>query len=76
MPSASSVVSPWSLSPDPFLWLEALDDPDALAWVEKQNARTRAAWCSGVHSLSSRAEIHFGSAAIISIAGRGSPFQR
>ncbi|HEY4298207.1 MAG TPA: prolyl oligopeptidase family serine peptidase [Paraburkholderia sp.] len=37
----------WPLSPDPFLSLEALDDPDALAWVERQNARTRAAWCSG-----------------------------
>ncbi|MGY6255274.1 prolyl oligopeptidase family serine peptidase [Paraburkholderia caledonica] len=56
MPSASSVSpsspgSPvsfsWPLSPDPFLWLEALDDPEALAWVERQNARTRAAWCSG-----------------------------
>ncbi|MFL9882999.1 prolyl oligopeptidase family serine peptidase [Paraburkholderia agricolaris] len=37
----------WPLSPDPFLSLEALDDPGALAWVEAQNARTRAAWCSG-----------------------------
>ncbi|MBW0447551.1 prolyl oligopeptidase family serine peptidase [Paraburkholderia phenoliruptrix] len=47
MPSASAVPSPWPLSPDPFLWLEALDDPKALAWVEQQNARTRGAWCSG-----------------------------
>jgi prolyl oligopeptidase len=36
----------WPLSPDPFVSLEALDDPDALAWVEQQNARTRAAWCN------------------------------
>ncbi|MFM0740229.1 prolyl oligopeptidase family serine peptidase [Paraburkholderia xenovorans] len=41
MPASSS----WPLSPDPFLSLEVLDDPDALAWVEAQNARTRAAWC-------------------------------
>ncbi|HZZ09479.1 MAG TPA: S9 family peptidase, partial [Paraburkholderia sp.] len=37
----------WPLSPDPFLSLETLDAPDALAWVETQNARTRAAFCSG-----------------------------
>ncbi|RKE35193.1 prolyl oligopeptidase [Paraburkholderia sp. BL23I1N1] len=37
----------WPLSPDPFLSLEALDDPGALAWVETQNARTRTAWCRG-----------------------------
>lgn len=43
----SSVPFSWPLSPDPFLSLEALDDPGALAWVEAQNARTRAAWCSG-----------------------------
>ncbi|RDJ99981.1 prolyl oligopeptidase family serine peptidase [Paraburkholderia lacunae] len=43
---ASPLPFPWPLSPDPFLSLEALDDPDALAWVEAQNARTRAAWCS------------------------------
>ncbi|MGF6772807.1 prolyl oligopeptidase [Paraburkholderia sp. GAS199] len=45
MPASPSQPS-WPLSPDPFLSLEALDDPDALAWVEAQNARTRAAWCS------------------------------
>lgn len=45
---ASPVPFSWPLSPDPFLSLEALDDPDALAWVEAQNARTRAAWCSSV----------------------------
>jgi len=44
---ASSASFQWPLSPDPFLSLEALDNPDALAWVEAQNARTRAAWCSG-----------------------------
>jgi prolyl oligopeptidase len=47
MPPASSASSPWPFSTDPFLWLEALDDPEALAWVDEQNARTRAAWCSG-----------------------------
>jgi prolyl oligopeptidase len=46
MPASPAPFS-WPLSPDPFLALEALDDPDALAWVERQNARTRAAWCSG-----------------------------
>ncbi|MGA9912027.1 MAG: prolyl oligopeptidase family serine peptidase [Paraburkholderia sp.] len=46
MPASPAPFS-WPLSPDPFLSLEALDDPDALAWVEAQNARTHAAWCSG-----------------------------
>jgi prolyl oligopeptidase len=46
MPASSAPFS-WPLSPDPFLSLEALDAADALAWVEQQNARTRAAWCSG-----------------------------
>ncbi|MFL9961347.1 prolyl oligopeptidase family serine peptidase [Paraburkholderia sediminicola] len=46
MPASPAPFS-WPLSPDPFLALEALDDPDALAWAERQNARTRAAWCSG-----------------------------
>lgn len=45
MPASPAPFS-WPLSPDPFLSLEALDDPGALAWVEQQNARTRAAWCS------------------------------
>ncbi|CAB3733735.1 hypothetical protein LMG24238_05976 [Paraburkholderia sediminicola] len=45
MPASPAFFS-WPLSPDPFLSLEALDDPDALAWVEAQNARTRAAWGS------------------------------
>ncbi|MFM0067171.1 prolyl oligopeptidase family serine peptidase [Paraburkholderia aspalathi] len=45
MPASAAFFS-WPLSPDSFLSLEALDDPDALAWVEAQNARTRAAWCS------------------------------
>ncbi|MFL9954310.1 prolyl oligopeptidase family serine peptidase [Paraburkholderia nemoris] len=44
MPASPALFS-WPLSPDPFLSLEALDDPDALAWVEAQNARTCAAWC-------------------------------
>ncbi|MFM0720315.1 prolyl oligopeptidase family serine peptidase [Paraburkholderia strydomiana] len=44
----------WPLSPDPFLSLEALDDPAALAWVEQQNTRTRAAWCSGAQFESLR----------------------
>ncbi|OAJ53627.1 peptidase S9 [Paraburkholderia ginsengiterrae] len=46
--STSPASFSWPLSPDPFLSLEVLDDPGALAWVERQNARTRAAWCSGV----------------------------
>jgi prolyl oligopeptidase len=37
----------WPQFPDPYLSLESLDDPAAMAWVEQQNARTRAAWCSG-----------------------------
>jgi prolyl oligopeptidase len=45
--SASSAPFQWPLSPDPFLPLEALHDPEVLEWVEAQNARTRAAWCSG-----------------------------
>ncbi|RAS39169.1 prolyl oligopeptidase family serine peptidase [Paraburkholderia bryophila] len=44
MPASPASFS-WPLSPDPFLSLEDLDDADALAWVERQNARTRAAWC-------------------------------
>ncbi|NML29800.1 prolyl oligopeptidase family serine peptidase [Paraburkholderia antibiotica] len=48
MPASNSATPfQWPLSPDPFLSLEALYDPDALAWVEAQNARTLAAWCSG-----------------------------
>jgi len=47
MPVSASPAFPWPQSPDPFLSLESLDDPAALAWVEAQNARTRAAWCSG-----------------------------
>ncbi|QQC64206.1 prolyl oligopeptidase family serine peptidase [Paraburkholderia ginsengisoli] len=53
-PLASSAPFSWPLSPDPFLSLEALDDPAALAWVEQQNARTRAAWCSGAQFESLR----------------------
>ena len=45
---ASPVSIHWPQSPDPFLSLESLDDPTALAWVEQQNARTRAEWCSSV----------------------------
>jgi len=45
--SISSSGPHWPHSPDPFLSLESLDDPAAMAWVEQQNARTRAAWCSG-----------------------------
>jgi prolyl oligopeptidase len=44
--AASPVSVHWPQSPDPFLSLESLDDPAVLAWVEQQNARTRAAWCS------------------------------
>ncbi|HZZ05405.1 prolyl oligopeptidase family serine peptidase [Paraburkholderia sp.] len=44
MPASPATFS-WPLSPDTFLSLEALDDPDALAWVDAQNDRTRAAWC-------------------------------
>ncbi len=29
---------------DPYLWLEAVDDPVAVAWVEARNAETRAAF--------------------------------
>ena len=53
MPASPASFS-WPLSPDPFLSLEALDDPDALAWVERQNARTRAAWCHGAEFESLR----------------------
>ncbi|WP_322014073.1 prolyl oligopeptidase family serine peptidase [Paraburkholderia sp. J12] len=41
------VTSPWPAEADPFLSLESLDDPAATAWVEAQNARTRAAWQGG-----------------------------
>ncbi|WP_322043230.1 prolyl oligopeptidase family serine peptidase [Paraburkholderia sp. J67] len=41
------VTSPWPAEADPFLSLEVLDDPAAMAWVEQQNARTRAAWQGG-----------------------------
>jgi prolyl oligopeptidase len=41
------VTSPWPAEADPFLSLESLDDPAAAAWVEAQNARTRAAWQGG-----------------------------
>ncbi|SDC01199.1 prolyl oligopeptidase family serine peptidase [Paraburkholderia lycopersici] len=41
------VTSPWPAEADPFLSLESLDDPAAMAWVESQNARTRAAWQGG-----------------------------
>ncbi|MFM0000335.1 prolyl oligopeptidase family serine peptidase [Paraburkholderia dipogonis] len=53
MPASPAPFS-WPLSPDPFLSLEALDDPDALAWVEQQNARTRAAWCNSAEFESLR----------------------
>ncbi|MFT0169301.1 prolyl oligopeptidase family serine peptidase [Paraburkholderia mimosarum] len=41
------VTSPWPAEADPFLSLESLDDPAVMAWVEEQNARTRAAWQGG-----------------------------
>lgn len=41
------VTSPWPAEADPFLSLESLDDPAAMAWVEAQNARTRSAWQGG-----------------------------
>lgn len=41
------VTSPWPTEADPFLSLESLDDPAVMAWVESQNARTRAAWQGG-----------------------------
>lgn len=40
-------VSPWPRQPDPFRFLEDLDDSAALAWVSEQNARTHAAWQTG-----------------------------
>ncbi|PLZ02789.1 S9 family peptidase [Burkholderia sp. WAC0059] len=43
----SSFRSPWPDEADPFQFLESLDDADATAWVEAQNARTRAAWQGG-----------------------------
>jgi prolyl oligopeptidase len=49
MPASASTGFSWPHSPDSFLSLEALDDPAALAWVEQQNVRARAAWCSGAH---------------------------
>ncbi|WNC91101.1 prolyl oligopeptidase family serine peptidase [Paraburkholderia sp. FT54] len=51
---ASPASFPWPLAPDPFLSLETLDDPDALAWVEQQNARTRAAWSNSAEFESLR----------------------
>ncbi|MFM0199766.1 prolyl oligopeptidase family serine peptidase [Paraburkholderia fungorum] len=53
MPASPAPFS-WPLSPDPFLSLEVLDDPGALAWVEAQNARTRAAWGSSAEFESLR----------------------
>ncbi|ASV98837.1 prolyl oligopeptidase family serine peptidase [Paraburkholderia aromaticivorans] len=47
MPTSFSRPFFWPLSPDTFLALEALDDPAVLGWVERQNARTLAAWGSG-----------------------------
>jgi prolyl oligopeptidase len=47
MQSTMPVTSPWPAEADPFLSLESLDDPAASAWVEAQNARTRAAWQGG-----------------------------
>ncbi|HTH60371.1 MAG TPA: prolyl oligopeptidase family serine peptidase [Paraburkholderia sp.] len=41
------VKSPWPREADPFLSLESLDDPAVDAWVDEQNARTRAAWHGG-----------------------------
>ncbi|QGZ54424.1 prolyl oligopeptidase family serine peptidase [Paraburkholderia acidiphila] len=41
------VTSPWPAEADPFLSLQSLDDPAVMAWVESQNARTRAAWQGG-----------------------------
>jgi prolyl oligopeptidase len=34
------MTEPSAESGDPYLWLEAVDDPRALAWVARQNART------------------------------------
>jgi prolyl oligopeptidase len=34
-----------SATDDPYLWLEGVDDPRALAWVARQNARTVRALC-------------------------------
>nr|WKF56482.1 Prolyl endopeptidase [Paraburkholderia busanensis] len=52
--SVSSTSFSWPLSPDPYQSLEALDDPAALAWVERQNARTQAAWCASAEFESLR----------------------
>jgi len=59
MPASPAPRGPflWPLSPDPFLSLEALDDPAALAWVDAQNVRTRAAWCSGAQFESLRQQL-------------------
>lgn len=53
MPASPAPFS-WPHSPDPFLSLEVLDDPGALAWVEAQNARTRTAWGSSAEFESLR----------------------
>lgn len=39
--------SPWSAHPDPYLFLEELHAPKALAWVAEQNQRSRQRWQSG-----------------------------
>lgn len=40
--SASPGATPLEDQPDPNLWLEAVDAPDALAWVRERNASSRA----------------------------------
>lgn len=46
-PKQASCDRYWPDDIDPFLALENLDDPAVLAWVDKQNIRTRGTWCAG-----------------------------
>ncbi len=40
-PAPTSEVASAPTAEDPYLWLEEIDSPRALAWVEEQNARTQ-----------------------------------
>ena len=40
MTAAASLAAEPSLPPDPYIWLETVSSPRAMAWVEAENART------------------------------------
>ncbi len=46
-PATSPEESAAATAEDPYLWLEEIDSPRALAWVEEQNARTKRELGSG-----------------------------